>query len=58
MVIKMKEIVGICYQCKNFEYKVSSQMGEDDNYERCSIDYLFLPKKVTCVGHEPLRVRV
>lgn len=48
----MNEVKGICYQCKNFEQKVSSYMGENENYERCSIDYLFLHKKTDCAGFE------
>ena len=40
----------ICHRCENYERKVSSFMGSEHNYERCSIDYLFLPDKYTCVG--------
>ena len=52
----MTEKDGICYHCKNFEQKVSSLIGPEHNYERCSIDYLFLIKKVTCVGYDPVVV--
>jgi len=52
----MSEKDGICYSCKNVTWDIDLKKPIESDTKKCSIDYLFLEKKYSCIGYDPVVV--